>query len=188
MRQQGYLNLSPRTQRIAFNGLLGTLALVLSAWEGMLPPIPVLPPGAKLGLSNLVTMYAAGTVGLGPALCIAILKGLFAGITRGFVAMLMSLSGGVASTLVMWFFHDSNGIVDESVLEKLRLNIRSLIASQEEDSKDLLDLCIDVLYHNNMKAFGLQPVSYTHLDVYKRQAISLVWPLAIFGYLPCWRV
>lgn len=49
---------------------------------------------------------------------------------------------------------DSNGIVDEAVLEKLKLNIRSLIASQEEDSKDLLDLCIDVIYHNNMKAFG----------------------------------
>lgn len=51
---------------------------------------------------------------------------------------------------------DSNGIVDEAVLEKLKLNIRSLIASQEEDSKELLDLCIDVIYHNNMKAFGLQ--------------------------------
>ena len=50
---------------------------------------------------------------------------------------------------------DSNGIVDEAVLEKLKLNIRSLIASQEEDSKELLDLCIDVIYHNNMKAFGL---------------------------------
>ena len=49
---------------------------------------------------------------------------------------------------------DSNGIVDEAVLEKLKLNIRSLIASQEEDSKDLLDLCIDVIYHNNMKAYG----------------------------------
>ena len=35
---------------------------------------------------------------------------------------------------------DSNGIVDEAVLEKLKLNIRSLIASQEEDSKELLDL------------------------------------------------
>ena len=33
---------------------------------------------------------------------------------------------------------DSNGIVDESVLEKLRLNIRSLIAAQESDCKDLL--------------------------------------------------
>ena len=50
---------------------------------------------------------------------------------------------------------DSNGIVDESVLDKLKLNIRSLIASSEGDCKDLLDLCIDVIYHNNMKAFGL---------------------------------
>ena len=51
---------------------------------------------------------------------------------------------------------DSNGIVDESVLDKLKLNLRSLIASSEANSKDLLDLCIDVIYHNNMKAFGLQ--------------------------------
>mgnify|MGYP000619822373 FL=1 len=50
---------------------------------------------------------------------------------------------------------DSNGIVDESVLDKLKLNIRSLIASSETNCKDLLDLCIDVIYHNNMKAFGL---------------------------------
>ena len=58
---------------------------------------------------------------------------------------------------------DSNGIVDEAVLEKLKLNIRSLIASQEEDSKDLLDLCIDVIYHNNMKAFGLQQLIKLYL-------------------------
>ena len=51
---------------------------------------------------------------------------------------------------------DSNGIVDETVLDKLKLNIRSLIASMEENSKDLLDLCIDVIYHNKMKAYGLQ--------------------------------
>ena len=42
-------------------------------------------------------------------------------------------------------------------------NIRSLIASQEEDSKDLLDLCIDVIYHNNMKAFGLQQLIKLYL-------------------------
>ena len=49
---------------------------------------------------------------------------------------------------------DSNGIVDESVLNKLKLTVRSLIASQE-DCKDLLDLCVDVLFHDNMKALGL---------------------------------
>ena len=58
---------------------------------------------------------------------------------------------------------DSTGIVDEPVLDKLKLNVRSLIASQEEDSKDLLDLCIDVIYHNNMKAFGLQQLIKLYL-------------------------
>lgn len=59
---------------------------------------------------------------------------------------------------------DSNGIVDETVLDKLKLNVRSLIAAQEEDSKDLLDLCIDVIYHNNMKAFGLQQLIILYLN------------------------
>ena len=64
---------------------------------------------------------------------------------------------------------DSNGIVDESVLEKLKLNIRSLIAAQVEDSKELLDLCIDVIYHNNMKAFGLQQLIQLYLHWLSQQ-------------------
>ena len=64
---------------------------------------------------------------------------------------------------------DSNGIVDEAVLDKLKLNVRSLIASQEEDSKDLLDLCIDVIYHNNMKAFGLQQLIKLYLVWFNSQ-------------------
>ena len=64
---------------------------------------------------------------------------------------------------------DSNGIVDESVLDKLKLNIRSLIAAQVEDSKDLLDLCIDVIYHNNMKAFGLEQLVHLYLKWQKEQ-------------------
>lgn len=59
---------------------------------------------------------------------------------------------------------DSNGIVDETVLDKLKLNVRSLIAAQVEDSKDLLDLCIDVIYHSNMKAFGLQQLIQLYLQ------------------------
>ncbi len=51
---------------------------------------------------------------------------------------------------------DSNGYVDEQVLDKLKLNIRSLLESENGRDKDLLDLCLDVIYHPNMKAFGLQ--------------------------------
>ena len=50
---------------------------------------------------------------------------------------------------------DSNGIVDESVLDKLKLNIRALLDSVGTSDKALLDLCFDVVYHKDMKALGL---------------------------------
>ena len=50
---------------------------------------------------------------------------------------------------------DSNGIIDEPVLDKLKLNIRSLLESSGVSDKDLLDLCLDGIYNNNMKAIGL---------------------------------
>ena len=51
---------------------------------------------------------------------------------------------------------DSNGYVDEDVLNKLKLNIRSMLESEAGKDKRLLDLCLDVVYHHNMKAYGLQ--------------------------------
>ena len=54
---------------------------------------------------------------------------------------------------------DSTGYVTESVLDRLKLNIRSLIASSTENTKDLVDLCIDVIYHDKMKAYGLRNLS-----------------------------
>ena len=50
---------------------------------------------------------------------------------------------------------DSNGYVDEQVLDKLKFNIRALLEAQAGLDKDLLNLCLDVIYHPNMKAFGL---------------------------------
>lgn len=49
---------------------------------------------------------------------------------------------------------NSAGVIDEDSLNKLRLTVRSLIASQTMASKELLELCL-VLYHEDMKALGL---------------------------------
>lgn len=59
---------------------------------------------------------------------------------------------------------DSNGIIDESVLDKLKLNVRSLIHSQDAPDKNLVNLCIDVIYHNNMKAFGLHQLIMLYIN------------------------
>lgn len=58
---------------------------------------------------------------------------------------------------------DSNGIIDEDVLDKLRLNVRSLLESETEKDKNLLDLCLDVIYNNNMKAFGLHQLTLLYI-------------------------
>ena len=50
---------------------------------------------------------------------------------------------------------DSNGIVDEDVLDKLKFNVRSILESESNSDKNLLDLCLDVIYNTNMKAYGL---------------------------------
>lgn len=64
---------------------------------------------------------------------------------------------------------DSHGYVDEAVLDKLKLTIRSLIAHQTDDTKDLLDLCIDVIYNDSMKAFGLHNLITLYVDWEQRQ-------------------
>ena len=59
---------------------------------------------------------------------------------------------------------DSNGIIDEDLLDKLRLNIRSLLGNEENTSKELLDLCLDVIYHKYMKAFGLHQLILLYIQ------------------------
>ena len=56
---------------------------------------------------------------------------------------------------------DSNGIIDEAVLDKLKFNLRSLLESDEGRDKALLD--------SNMKAFGLHQLVLLYLDWKSKQ-------------------
>ena len=51
----------------------------------------------------------------------------------------------------------------------MKFNIRALLEAQAGLDKDLLDLCLDVIYHPNMKAFGLQQLVLQYIN-WKNQA------------------
>lgn len=89
------------TSHIALMGLLFALSLVLTYVEYLIPLPAVLPPGVKLGLSNIVTMYCLFFLGRRSAFTIVFLKSGFVFLIRGFTAFLMSLSGGLLSSVVM---------------------------------------------------------------------------------------
>lgn len=90
----------PISYQIASLGVLGAVAIGLNYLEGAIPPVPFLPPGAKMGFSNLAVMIAAKRGGVRDALVIGLLKSLFVLITRGGIAFFMSLAGGMLSAVV----------------------------------------------------------------------------------------
>ena len=118
------------TRKIALTGIMCALALALSYLETLIPAYPGFPPGAKPGLSNIVTMFMAGSSGTPYAFFITIIKGLFAGVTRGFTAMLMSLSGGILSTaaacLLFRFAKNKLGYIGISIVCAVCHNIGQL--------------------------------------------------------------
>ena len=93
------MNNAPR--KIAFYALLTALGLILSYVEMLLAlPSPV--PGAKIGLANLVTMFALVLLGVPSAAAVSLLRVLLSGILFGnFLAALYSLAGCFLSLLVM---------------------------------------------------------------------------------------
>lgn len=83
-------------RRIALMGLFFAMSLCFSFIESMVI-IPGMPPGVKLGLSNLVTMYCLFFLGKSSAYSLALLKSSFAFLTRGPVGAFLSLCGGLLS-------------------------------------------------------------------------------------------
>ena len=86
-----------KTHEIALSGLLFALAMALSFIEGTLV-IPGLAPGMKLGLANIVVMYALFFMGARQALYLDLLKALFVFLVSGWTA-------GFLSLLVMWVLY-----------------------------------------------------------------------------------
>lgn len=91
-----------RTARtVARNGMLFALAIALSYLESMVTPLLGLMPAMKLGLANLVVMYALLFVRRRDAAALVLLKALFALLTRGATAGFLSLCGGGLSLAVL---------------------------------------------------------------------------------------
>lgn len=79
----------------------------------------------------------------------------------------MNISNEHLETIEKYFLFanllDSNGIVDEMILEKLQFNVRALL-ERTNGANDLITLAQDVIFHENMKALGLHQLILLFLD------------------------
>lgn len=100
------------TKQLTLCAVLAALALALSYIEAFFPLALLVPlPGVKLGLANIVTLYALYALGAPMALCIltvrCLLGAMFAGNASAF---LFSLLGGLSAMLVMILLRQAKGL------------------------------------------------------------------------------
>ena len=85
------------TRKIARMGLLVALAMILSYVESLIPAF-VAVPGVKVGLANIVVIFALYTLGPVEALTVSILRVILSSFLFGSVlSLLYSLSGALLS-------------------------------------------------------------------------------------------
>lgn len=121
-----------KAKHISYMAMLLTLIVVLSIFESTLSALAALPPGVKLGLANIVTMFALFFLGKKVAFSLTIAKGIFVLITRGFTSGVLSISGGILSICVIIIlsaiFRDKISYLLLSIAGAVFHNIGQLIA------------------------------------------------------------
>lgn len=100
-----------KLQKLARGGLLTALALVLSLVDRMFPLQAVVPvPGIKLGLANVVTLFALTALDARQAIAILLCRVVLGAVFAGSVtSLLFSLLGGLAAFAVMWLLLHKEG-------------------------------------------------------------------------------
>lgn len=90
-----------RVRRLTQSALLAAIALTIFVVEAQIPlPLPI--PGLKLGLSNVVTLFALKKLGKKHALGIVLVRIVLGNLILGQVmAMLYAFGGGLLSFAVM---------------------------------------------------------------------------------------
>ena len=98
--------------KLALCAVLAAMALALSYMENLLPTALLVPlPGFKLGLANIVTVFALYYLGAAPAMAILVARCLLGAMFAGNVpALFFSLMGGVLAMLIMILLHRLPGL------------------------------------------------------------------------------
>jgi len=121
-----------KTHKLVLTSLFFAIAIILSIIENSLPPLPIAVPGVKFGLSNIAVMYVLFFIGKESAYMVAVLKAVFVFATRGWIASVLSLTGGILSLtimiLLMVLFREKVSYLILSIAGAVFHNIGQLIA------------------------------------------------------------
>ena len=91
------------TKKLTLIGLLASVALILSFIETLLPPLYSFAPGVKIGLPNIIILFALYRLSLREAALVSAVRLILSALLFGSaVSFAYSLAGAALSLTVMW--------------------------------------------------------------------------------------
>lgn len=119
-----------KTKKLTYIALLTAVALIIFVVESYIPvPVPI--PGVKLGLANIITLYALWTLSPRETLCILLTRIFLGSIFAGqIMSLLYSLSGGLLCFVVTLIFRhilNDNQIWICSIIGAISHNVGQIV-------------------------------------------------------------
>ena len=97
--------MNTRTKKVAYLGLMAALAMILSYVESLFPPLFTAVPGIKMGLPNIVIIFALYRFGLKEAATVSFIRLITVAMLFGTpLTFAYSLAGAVLSLALMALF------------------------------------------------------------------------------------
>ena len=137
------------TKKISKISMLLSISVVLALIESVIPIFSGIAPGIKLGLANIVIVFAIYYLSIKDAIYISILRVILMGILRTglfSISFFFSLSGAVLSVVSMYFTKKMTkmSVVGVSVIGAIFHSIGQI--------------CIAVLFLSNINIFYYLPI------------------------------
>ncbi|MGN0531487.1 MAG: Gx transporter family protein [Eubacterium sp.] len=121
-----------KVKNIALYGVMIALAMIFSYLESFIPINLLIPvPGVKLGLANIVVLFALYTMRVGDAVVIAVIRVLLSGFIFGNpMTIAYSLAGSLLSIAAMYLLKKTDlSIIGVSMVGGITHNIGQLIVA-----------------------------------------------------------
>lgn len=136
----------PSSKKIALTSITLAIALIIGTIESLMPPVIPVMPFVRLGLSNIVLIFALVTLGASPAFIIAILKSvlvpLFVGNPIMIAYSLPSAAASLAATALL------------ANTQKIGLPTISVVAALVHN---IVQLCVAAVMIGTTLVFGYAP-------------------------------
>lgn len=100
-------------RKMVINGILISMAIVISYFERLIPIGVIIPlPGIKLGLANIVTIFALFYLGFQSAFFVTVIRCMIVSLLFGsLTSLIFSLSGGILALIVMSLLKKGYGVI-----------------------------------------------------------------------------